>query len=74
MIEIGIKAGRDPQALAELIATAVNGQPVADPKVLHAGKLLRDEQERAEAERPSRHDIETVDFARLDAENDWSDV
>jgi hypothetical protein len=74
MIEIEIKAGKDPHALAELIASAVNGQPADDASVTEAGKQVRDAQEREEQTRRSWTDAETVNFARLDDENDWSDV
>jgi hypothetical protein len=74
MIEIEIKADKDPRALAELIASAVNGQPAEDPSVTAAGKTVRDAQEREEQTRRSWTDAETVNFATIDDENDWSDV
>ena len=74
MIEIEIKADEEPRALAELIASAVNGQPAADASVTQAGKQIRAEQEKAELARGSWTDMSTVDFAKLDPENDWSDL
>ena len=40
MIEIEIKAEKDPSALAELIASAVNGQPAEDASVTQAGSVM----------------------------------
>lgn len=74
MIEIEIKAGKDPRALAELIASAVHGQPTPDASVTEAGKQVRDAQEREEQTRGSWTDAETVNFATLDPENDWTDL
>lgn len=74
MIEIEIKADKDPRALAELIASAVNGQPAADPSVSAAGKTVRDAQEQEEQKRGPWTDAETVNFATLDEDNDWSDL
>ncbi len=74
MIEIEIKAGKDPRALAELIGSAVHGQPATDASVSAAGKKVRDEQQREEQTRGSWAEAETVNFATLDPENDWSDV
>ena len=74
MIEIEIKADEEPRALAELIASAVHGQPADDAGVTLAGKQIREEQEQAELARGSWTDMSTVDFAKLDEENDWSDV
>ncbi len=74
MIEIEIKAGKDPRALAELISSAVHGQPSPDASVAAAGKQVRDAQEREEQKRGSWTDAETVNFATLDPENDWTDL
>ena len=74
MIEIEIKADEEPRALAELIASAVHGHPADDAGVTLAGKQIREEQEQAELARGSWTDMSTVDFAKLDEENDWSDV
>jgi hypothetical protein len=74
MIEMKINSERDPRALAELIASAVHGQPAADESVTQAGKQVREVQEEAELARGSWRDMSTVNFAKLDPENDWSDL
>ena len=78
MIEFEIKPVANPaaapKALAELIASAVHGQPAEDAAVTEAGKQIRDEREQAELARGSWTDLDTVNFATLDPENDWSDV
>jgi hypothetical protein len=74
MIEIEIKTERDPRALAELIDSAVNGQPAESASVTQIGKQVREVQERQELARGSWTDLDTVNFATLDPENDWSDV
>jgi DNA polymerase IIIc chi subunit len=74
MIEIEIKTDKDPRALAELIDSAVNGQPGESVSVTEVGKQVREVQERQELARGSWTELETVNFATLDAENDWSDV
>lgn len=74
MIEIEIKTDKDPRALAELIDSAVNGQPGDSASVTEVGKQVREVQERQEMARGSWTELETVNFATLDAENDWSDV
>jgi len=69
MIEIRVKSDRDPRVLAELIAQT-HGATEGD-------KLRKDVQEAREElsrERPSRQEIETVNFQRLDTDNDWTDV
>jgi hypothetical protein len=50
MIEIEVKGGDDPQALAELIAATLHGQVIADPQspATTTGKLIREQQEAAE--------------------------
>lgn len=74
MIEIQIDGG-DPH-LAELIASTLHGHPVDDPASTTAqvGKLVRQQQEQVERERPSREEIQTVNFALIDDETDWTDV
>jgi hypothetical protein len=74
MIDIEIKTERDPRALAELIDSAVNGQPAESASVTQIGKQVREVQERQELARGSWTDLDTVNFATLDPENDWSDV
>lgn len=74
MIEIEVKGGHHPEALAELIASAINGEPVAHPEAETAGQLIRTEQEAAESRRPSWQQMETVDFKKLEGDEDWTDV
>lgn len=75
MIEIEVKGG-DPHALAELIAATLHGHVLAetDSSVATTGKLVREQQEEAERKRPSRDQIETVDFQRIDPDLDWTDL
>ena len=73
MIDIQIKAGREPKALAELIAST-QGEDVRDPGVAQVASLVRTHQAEVEKARPSANDLETVDFKKLDPETDWSDV
>ena len=73
MIDIQIKAGRDPQALAQLIAST-HGEEVRDPGVAQIATLVRRHQADMELLRPTPNEVETVNFHKLDAENDWSDV
>jgi hypothetical protein len=76
MIEIEVKGGDDPQALAELIAATLHGQVIADPQspATTTGKLIREQQEAAERKRPSHDQIETVNFETIDDDLDWSDL
>lgn len=73
MIEIEVKSGPAPEALAELIAATLHGR-TADPSMATTGKIVREQQEQAELARPSVHDMETVNFQTLDDEVDFSDV
>ena len=73
MIEIEIKAGRDPQMLAALIAST-QGAPVVEPALRDAAMRLQHHQAVAEGQRPTRDRMETVNFATLDDDGDWSDV
>ncbi len=73
MIEIEVKSGPAPEALAELIAATLHGQPT-DDAMATTGKLVREQQEQAELARPSVHDMETVNFQTLDDEIDFSEV
>ena len=76
MIDIQIQSGGDPQTLAELIASTLHGHVAPDPEsdLAAVGKLVREQQEQAESKRPSREQIETVNFATIDDENDWTDL
>jgi hypothetical protein len=74
MIDVQIHGG-DPH-LAELIASTLHGHPVADPSssAAQVGKLVREQQEESEVRRPSREEIQTVNFALIDDEADWTEV
>jgi hypothetical protein len=71
MIEIEVKSG--PEALADLIAATLHGQPT-DDAIGTTGKLVREQQEQAELSRPSVHDMQTVNFQTVDDEVDFSEV
>lgn len=75
MIEIEVKGG-DAQTLAELIAATLHGHiPVnAQSPAVTTGQLVREQQEEAERRRPSRNQIETVNFTTIEDDLDWSDV
>jgi hypothetical protein len=74
MIDVQIEGGASQ--LAELIASTLHGHPIQDPasSTAQVGKLVRQQQEELEVRRPSREQIETVNFALLDSDTDWSDV
>jgi hypothetical protein len=75
MIEIEVKGG-DPQALAELIEATLHGHIPSDAQspAITTGKLVRVQQEEAERRRPSRDQLETVNFTTIDDDSDWSDL
>jgi hypothetical protein len=76
MIDIRIESDGDPQALADLISSTLHGLVAPEPEsnLAAVGKLVREHQEQAEQERPSREQIDTVNFAKIDDDLDWSDV
>ena len=76
MIDIEIKSDGDAEVLAEMIASTLHGHisPDPDSDMAAVGKFVRDQQEQAERERPSRDEIETVNFSKLDDELDFSDL
>jgi hypothetical protein len=76
MIEIEVKGTRDPQALAELIASTLHGHSVPNPgsAAAETGKRVREEQEDAELRRPSHHDLDTVNFTTIDDDADWTQI
>jgi hypothetical protein len=73
MIYIQVKDGRDPRVLADLIASAEHGS-VVDPKLEVEAAMLREHQEQVVRERPSHDTMETVDFKKLDDDNEWTDL
>lgn len=73
MIDVQIAGG--DQGLAELISSTLHGQaPEASSSVAAAGKFVRDQQEELETRRPSREEIQTINFALIEDELDWTDV
>lgn len=76
MIEIEVKSGPAPEALAELIAATLHGHPMENPdtSVAATGKLVREQQEEAERKRPSWQQMQTVNFQTIDQDEDWSEV
>ena len=74
MIYIQVKSDRDPRILAELIASTQGESPVSDPKVAVEAKMVRDHQEQVERDRPSWQTLDTVNFQKLDDDNNWSDL
>ena len=73
MITVQVTSDHAPLALAELIAST-QGEDSLDPKLAIEAAMLRDIEAQAERERRSRQDADTVDFAKLDADNDWTDI
>ena len=73
---IELKTARDPRDLAELIASTLPNHLAPDPQSANArvGKLVRQAQAQAEAQRQRWDEMDTVNFITLDADNDWSDV
>ena len=79
MIEIhvdGVDGDDEPEVLADLIASTLHGHLVPDPQsdLAQVGKLVREQLEEQERRRPPRDKAETVDFAKIDDETDWSDL
>ena len=62
--------------LARLIRSTQNEatQNEPDPKIAVQVRLIRETQAQAAQARPSWQTLDTVDFQRLEPENDWTDV
>jgi hypothetical protein len=73
MIDIQIETGGDTKTLAELIAST-HGEEITDVKLAQVATLLRAHQAEVERTRPSWQQLDTVNFHKLDDDNDWSDV
>lgn len=73
MIYVQVKADRDPRVLADLIAQTHGGEEI-DPKLEVDVRLVKAVRQHLEAERTPREELETVNFQRLDDENDWTDL
>ena len=74
MIDVQIEGG--DVGLSELIASTLHGHPVPDPSssAAQAGKFVREAQEDDEVRRPSREELQTVNFALIDEDMDWSEL
>lgn len=74
MIDVQVNGGDGH--LAELIASTLHGHPVPDPSssAAVAGKFVREVQEEEETRRPSREEIQTVNFTLIEDEMDFTDV
>lgn len=73
MLEVQVKAANAPRVLAELIRSTQN-EPEVNPEIAAEARLVREHQAQAAQDRPSWTTLDTVDFHKLDAENDWTDV
>jgi hypothetical protein len=73
MLYIQVKSERDPRVLAELIASTQHETP-ADSKIAVEARMLREHQEQEELARPSWQTLDTVNFQKLDDDNDWTDL
>jgi hypothetical protein len=73
MLEVHVTAADAPRVLAELIRSTQN-EPGASPEIETEARLVREHQAQAAQDRPSWTTLDTVDFHKLDAENDWTEV
>jgi len=77
MLEVQVKSSDAPRVLAELIRSTQN-EPgsclLFGPEIEAQARLVRETQAQAAHDRPSWTTLDTVDFARLEPETDWTDV
>jgi hypothetical protein len=73
MLEVQVKSPDAPRVLAELIRSTQN-EPGCAPEVEAQARLVREHQAQAAHDRPSWTTLDTVDFGKLEPENDWTDV
>jgi hypothetical protein len=73
MIDIEVKTDGDARSLADLIAST-QGEEIADASVAQVATFVRERQAAAELDRPPWQLADTVDFRKLDDDNDWTDV
>lgn len=68
--------GKDPAALAELIANAMHDNVIIDrePTVAHLSALVAAEEKEAERRRAAWHWLNSLASTQIDQDNDWSDV
>jgi hypothetical protein len=77
-IAVQVHHRRDPEALAELIAAAMQDNVIIDrePAVAHLSELMNAEEREAEARRETWRWLNSITRpgAPIDRDNDWSDV
>ena len=73
MLQIQVKSPDAPRVLAELIRSTQN-EPGSSPEIEAQARLVRETQAQAAHDRPSWTTLDTVDFALLEPETDWTDV
>jgi hypothetical protein len=73
MIDIRIQTGGDPGSLAELIAST-HGEAIENPRLAQLGTIVHAQRVEDEDTRQPWQLADTVDFIKLDADNDWTDV
>jgi hypothetical protein len=79
-IAVQVHHRRDPEALAELIAAAMQDNVIIDsePAVAHLSELLTSEEREAEARRETWRWLNSIGSSKpgatTDRDNDWSDV
>ncbi len=73
MLQVQVKSSNAPRVLAELIRSTQN-EAEASPEVATEARLVREHQAQAAQARPRWQTLDTMDFAKLDAENDWTEV
>lgn len=76
MVDIQVNCGPDPRDLAELIASTLHGlvPPEPDSVTADVGRAIRAAQEQTERTRRQWADMDTIDFSRLERDEDWTDV
>lgn len=67
---------KDPNALAELIANTLQDSVVVDrePTVAHLSALVAEEEREGIRRRAAWHWLNSLASAKIDRDNDWSDV
>jgi hypothetical protein len=73
MLQVQVRAANAPRVLAELIRSTQN-EADASPEIEAEARLVREHQSQGRASQPPWQTLDTVDFHKLDAENDWTDV
>jgi hypothetical protein len=73
MLQVQVTAADAPRVLAELIRATQN-EAEASPEIETEARLVRQHQAQNAGNRPRWQTLDTVDFDKLDPENDWTDV